>query len=134
MRNKQLDKLHLVHLTETGGYVPLPSGGLDSALVEKTRQNYISKLHECSSSWPTGSAEASCPYPVIITQRHQDDVKNLHSALNLAITDIIERWWTDEEAQFPRRMPLEQEEEELLRVGYPFFLKKKNVYREAIIN
>ncbi|KAJ5503924.1 hypothetical protein N7463_006798 [Penicillium fimorum] len=63
----------------------------------------------------TGSVDASCPCPVLTTQRHDDLLRNLHLALKLAIEDIIERWWTDEEAQFPLRMPLEKEEEDLLR-------------------
>ncbi|KAJ5644203.1 uncharacterized protein N7484_006710 [Penicillium longicatenatum] len=74
-----------------------------------------SPLSNWSSSWPAGSLNASCPHPVLITQRHHDELSNLHFALNLALEDIIQRWWTDEEAQFPQRMPLEPEEEELLR-------------------
>jgi hypothetical protein len=59
---------------------------------------------------------------VLTTQRHDDDMRNLHLALKLAIEDIIERWWTDEEARFPLRMPLEPEEEDLLRVSrHPFY-------------
>ncbi|CEL00913.1 hypothetical protein ASPCAL00505 [Aspergillus calidoustus] len=42
-------------------------------------------------------------------------MKELHNALVIAVTDIVERWWTDKEAQFPQRMRLEAEEEELLR-------------------
>lgn len=48
---------------------------------------------------------------------HQEQGRKLHEALGLAIEDIIERWWTDEEARFPQRMPLEPQEEDLLRVS-----------------
>ena len=110
--------LHLISFPDAVDYSPVSSEGLDVNLLNQSRRNYISKLSECSSSWPAGDLEASCPFPVLITQRHDDDMRNLHLALKLAIEDIIERWWTDDKAQFPLRMPLEQEEEDLLRVSY----------------
>ncbi|KAJ5273184.1 hypothetical protein N7478_008309 [Penicillium angulare] len=115
MRNRQLDRLHLVSFPGPEGSLPLPSGGLDSGLVDETRRKYITKLKDWSSSWPAETADVSCPYPLMITKRHQEEVKNLFTSLNLAIADIVERWWTDEEAQYPLRMPLEPEEEDLLR-------------------
>jgi hypothetical protein len=41
----------------------------------------------------------------------------LHEALTAGITDIVERWWTDPEARFPERMPLEKQEKDLLKVS-----------------
>ncbi|KAJ5737500.1 uncharacterized protein N7483_002625, partial [Penicillium malachiteum] len=89
--------------------------GLEASGEEEIRQRYVSRLNNLSSSWPAGSVNASCPHPVMTTQRHHDELSNLHVALKLALESIIERWWTDEEAQFPRRMPLMPEEEELLQ-------------------
>ncbi|KAJ5570103.1 uncharacterized protein N7459_009533 [Penicillium hispanicum] len=90
-------------------------GGAATELHDENRHAYLQELENYSSSWPAGCMKASCPHPVLITQQHQDQVRNLHEALNLAIEDIIERWWTDKDAQFSRRMPLEPEEESLLQ-------------------
>ncbi|KAJ5206332.1 hypothetical protein N7491_003049 [Penicillium cf. griseofulvum] len=115
MRNKSLDPLHLISFPDGVDYSPVSPEGLDVNLLSRNRQRYISRLSNCVSSWPVGSLDASCPCPVLTTQRHDDELRNLHLALKLAIEDIIERWWTDEEARFPLRMPLEPEEEDLLR-------------------
>lgn len=101
MRSKILDRLHLVYLPEAETCSPLPSSGLDAGTVEEIRRKYVSRLSNWSSSWPSGSLNSSCPHPVMITQRHHEELSNLHFALNLALEDIIERWWTDEEARFP---------------------------------
>ncbi|CAG8254893.1 unnamed protein product [Penicillium nalgiovense] len=115
MRNPSFDPLHLISFPDAVDYSPVSPEGLDVNLLGQNRHSYISKLNNCSSSWPVGSVDASCPCPVLTTQRYDDDLRNLHLALKLAIEDIIKRWWTDEEARFPLRMPLEPEEEDLLR-------------------
>ncbi|CAP97475.1 hypothetical protein EN45_102970 [Penicillium chrysogenum] len=115
MRNKTFDPLHLINFTDSVDYRPVSPEGLDVNSLSQNRSRYISKLSNCSSSWPAGSLDASCPCPVLTTQRHDDDMRNLHLALKSAIEDIIKRWWTDREARFPLRMPLESEEEDLLR-------------------
>jgi hypothetical protein len=52
-----------------------------------------------------------------MTDRHDRNLRELHEALVLAITNIVERWWTDIDAKLPQRMPLEPQEEDLLRVN-----------------
>ncbi|KAJ5374596.1 hypothetical protein N7517_006602 [Penicillium concentricum] len=113
--NRHLRRVRWAAFPDDVDYSPVSSEGLDVNLLSQNRTSYISRLNNCSSSWPAGSVDASCPCPVLTTQRHDDELRNLHLALKLAIEDIIERWWTDEEARFPLRMPLEQEEEDLLR-------------------
>ncbi|KAI1391875.1 uncharacterized protein F4822DRAFT_441117 [Hypoxylon trugodes] len=72
-------------------------------------------LSICSAYlWPRGSYRAACPRPILIHARHQQQLEELHEAFNTAITDIIDRWWSDPEARFPERMPLEKGEENLL--------------------
>jgi hypothetical protein len=44
----------------------------------------------------------------------------LHTALTASVTDIVNRWWVDTAAEFPKRMPLGEEEEELLKVNMHF--------------
>lgn len=117
MRAPLVDRLHLVSLPDDGNYSRVSTAPLDADIRNQHRDRYRSKLTGWSSSWPAGSVNAACPHPVLVTKRHQEQLKDLHLALDLAIEDIIERWWADEEAQFPRRMPLEPEEEELLRVS-----------------
>lgn len=41
----------------------------------------------------------------------------MSESLTIAITDIVGRWWTDREANLPQLMPLEKEEEDILRVS-----------------
>ena len=55
------------------------------------------------------------PFNICISQRFASHVKEIHKLLDKALVDIVERWFTDKEADFPRRMPLEKHEEDLLR-------------------
>ena len=54
-----------------------------------------------------------------MSEQHIKDLKELHEALALAINNIVKRWWRDEEAAFPERMPLDEHEESLLKVSAP---------------
>ncbi|KAI5459215.1 hypothetical protein BGZ63DRAFT_361745 [Mariannaea sp. PMI_226] len=67
------------------------------------------------NSWPSGSHTSASSRPILIGKHHQERLQALHTALVSAITDIVQRWWTDLDAQFPERMPLEKEEEALLK-------------------
>lgn len=71
-----------------------------------------------AETWHKGSYTHGCPRPILITKHHQRQLEELHEALTLAITDIVQRWWTDDTARFPQRMPLPTQEEELLQVCY----------------
>lgn len=66
--------------------------------------------------WPHGSYRASCPRPILVTRAHCRQLTALHAALAAALNDIVPRWWRDEGAGFPQRMPLAEEEEQLLKV------------------
>jgi hypothetical protein len=44
------------------------------------------------------------------------NLKEFHVALSAALTNIVQRWVIDEEADLPSRMPLEPHEEDILRV------------------
>ncbi|KAK4139588.1 uncharacterized protein C8A04DRAFT_32914 [Dichotomopilus funicola] len=73
-------------------------------------------LEMCSAElWPKGSYEQACARPILMTEHHQHQMEKLHEALTLAITDIVDRWWTDDAAAFPQRMPLTGVEEGLLQ-------------------
>lgn len=57
-----------------------------------------------------------CPHPVLVSDAFMADLANFHHALALALTNIVQRWFTDKEAAFTTRMPLQYHEEELLQV------------------
>ncbi|TKW49876.1 hypothetical protein CTA1_2437 [Colletotrichum tanaceti] len=65
--------------------------------------------------WHDGSYSAGCPRPILVGESHQKQMRDLHEALTTAIVDIVQRWWTDDDARFWERMPLEADEEELLK-------------------
>lgn len=88
-----------------------------------TRQALINKL-QCNmlkysppETWGAGDIYQTCsPHPVLITPAHKKQLQSLSEALSTAIVDIVNRWWSDTEARFPERMPIEPFEEDLLRV------------------
>ena len=48
----------------------------------------------------------------------EQQMQDIHEALTIAIVDIVQRWWTDTDARFPERMPLEKKEEDILKVRF----------------
>ncbi|KAI0195550.1 hypothetical protein EV127DRAFT_331792 [Xylaria flabelliformis] len=65
--------------------------------------------------WPKGSYRAACPRPILVTGHHEQRVTKLSQALTSAVNDIVERWWSDQEARLFERMPLKREEEDILK-------------------
>lgn len=57
-----------------------------------------------------------CAHPVLVPNQFLASLKEFHVALSTALTNIVERWVVDEEADFPSRMPLEKHEEDIIRV------------------
>ncbi|KAL8949752.1 MAG: hypothetical protein Q9222_004168 [Ikaeria aurantiellina] len=72
-------------------------------------------LHFLSPIWPHAFDVKACPHPLIVPASYLSRTKLVHKLLSSAITNIVERWWSDEQAQFPQRMPLQRDEEELLK-------------------
>lgn len=94
----------------------------ESVHVQEQEKFENSLLQRCPAYlWPGKSYQKACPRPILIEKKHQKQLENLHEALTIAITDIVERWWTDQDAHFYDRMPLELQEENLLRVSLPAF-------------
>ncbi|KAF7958169.1 hypothetical protein EAE96_003730 [Botrytis aclada] len=87
----------------------------ESAHIQEQEKFEDSLLQRCPAHlWPGNCYQKACPRPILINNKHQKQLEDLHEALVLAITDIVERWWTDQDAHFPARMPLEPREEHLL--------------------
>ncbi|KAI4219789.1 MAG: hypothetical protein LQ349_008255, partial [Xanthoria aureola] len=72
-------------------------------------------LHALSPVWPHAFDIKACPHPLIVTQSQLFRLEKVHQLLSSAITNIIERWFSDGEARFPDRMPLEPLEEDTLK-------------------
>ncbi|KAL8651647.1 MAG: hypothetical protein Q9210_003135 [Variospora velana] len=72
-------------------------------------------LHSLSPVWPHALDVKACPHPLIVPQSQLLRLEKVHQLLSSAITNIVERWWSDEGACFPYRMPLEPLEEKTLK-------------------
>ncbi|KFA72015.1 hypothetical protein S40288_07661 [Stachybotrys chartarum IBT 40288] len=108
----EISKLRQVHF----GTGPLGSDISPDLLAHQHKKLQKDLLSLCPAHlWHHASYDAGCPRPILIGKHHQVQLQNLHEALTIAVADIVERWWTDEDAQFPKRMPLEAAEEDLLK-------------------
>lgn len=122
MKYPIVNRLQQVHLGVTQqGLAPVTAyHGGKQLYVEEHEALQAALLKLCPPQfWYHGSHNASCARPILSTPEHQEQLATLHNALATAITDIVERWWTDDDAKFPERMPVTQREEELLRVCIP---------------
>ncbi|KAI1424748.1 hypothetical protein F5Y12DRAFT_750780 [Xylaria sp. FL1777] len=73
-------------------------------------------LSKCPAHlWPRASYRAACPRPILVTKYHHQQIVELSTALTAAVTNIVKRWWSDQDARFFERMPLKREEEDLLK-------------------
>ncbi|KAE8380411.1 hypothetical protein BDV26DRAFT_302844 [Aspergillus bertholletiae] len=118
MKSPLPSRLQQIRASRNGdGYEPVASYEPDKTRdVQDWQALQTALLRLCpAKTWYKNSQSTCCPRPVLITQEHQQQLSELHTALVLAITDIVERWWSDSEAKFPERMPLERKEEDLLR-------------------
>lgn len=82
-----------------------------------------SSLLSSSPTWSYDTYRQGCTYPMVVPRSHLYSLEVLHTLLTSAITNTVERWWTDKEARFPERMPLERHEENILRVSPNFSLQ-----------
>ncbi|KAF2968953.1 hypothetical protein GQX73_g4597 [Xylaria multiplex] len=89
------------------------SGSHNVKEYERLRANLLLKCP--AHLWPKSSYRAVCPHPILVAEDHRRQVMELSEALTTAITDIVDRWWSDPQARFFERMPLKREEEDLLR-------------------
>ncbi|OAA60859.1 hypothetical protein ISF_05898 [Cordyceps fumosorosea ARSEF 2679] len=74
-------------------------------------------LERCPADiWPGGTSYTyGCPRPILMYKRHHDQLVRFHESLIIAIVDIVKRWFSDQDARFPERMPLLKDEEQLLQ-------------------
>ncbi|KAI1035213.1 hypothetical protein LB504_005808 [Fusarium proliferatum] len=114
----QTEQLTQIHIGEGHGEVQsISQQSFNVASFSNEEARFQEKLLKAcpANLWHKGSYTAGCPRPVLVGRYHQQQLKNLHEALTAAITDVVQRWWSDRDARFPERMPLEAKEEELLQ-------------------
>lgn len=83
----------------------------------KELQDFRGNLLKSCSKWPPGYNLVGSPLPIIIPESLADHCRKIGELLDRAITNIVERWWSDAGAKFPERMPLLPQQESLLRVS-----------------
>ncbi|KAH6876396.1 hypothetical protein B0T10DRAFT_414530 [Thelonectria olida] len=115
MHTHQLLQIHLG--AQPHNYEPVARDKAKSSIyLQDEAKLETTLLGLCPANlWHNGSYAAGSPRPILIGKHHQQQMEDLHEALTAAITDVVQRWWTDGDARFPERMPLEKEEEELLK-------------------
>ncbi|KAL3480804.1 hypothetical protein BJX99DRAFT_254137 [Aspergillus californicus] len=59
--------------------------------------------------------ETLFPHPVLTDKSFLVRMRHTHDALVKAVVNIVHRWWTDTDANFPARLPLEKHVEEVLQ-------------------
>jgi hypothetical protein len=72
-------------------------------------------LNEFGSPPTFNIHERLAPFSICLSRSFASYVRDAHVLLDRALVDIVERWFSDERANFPVRMPLERHEEDLLR-------------------
>lgn len=112
----QLVQIHLG--SQSNGYEPVAREKAGSSIYAAEEVKLKATLTDlCPAKlWPDNSYSVKSPRPILIGKHHQQQLERLHEALTAAIVDVVPRWWTDKDARFPERMPLQKEEEELLKV------------------
>jgi hypothetical protein len=61
--------------------------------------------------------ETLSPHPILTDKSFLLRMEYTHDALTKAVVNIVDRWWSDADANFPARMPLEAPVEAVLQVG-----------------
>jgi hypothetical protein len=112
----QMQQVHISH--EFPWFEATSASKRTNASYAKEHDDYEAKLlRQCPPQlWPHDSYRATCPRPILVDRRHLQRVDYIHVALKAAIIDIVQRWWTDEAARLPQRMPLKPDEEAHLKV------------------
>jgi hypothetical protein len=115
---KPMNRFHSICFPPNDGHFSHPAE-IDPEARSALLKKYHHELEKCSprETWVGDAHQKSAPYPILGNEDHQRQLAELSQALVLAITDIVERWWSDAGAGFPKRMPIEPVEEQLLQVS-----------------
>ena len=111
---ERIRQISLGSSSRAGKLVKIDNAAKDTLVADLSAMQ-TSLLRSCPV-WPYDLHLRACPYPMIVPRSRLLDIEILHRILSAAVTNIVERWWTDEKARFPKRMPLESYEEDILLV------------------
>ncbi|KAH7311377.1 hypothetical protein B0I35DRAFT_488698 [Stachybotrys elegans] len=112
-----LRQIRLSHEQEPQGFDIITPSYINSGCYKQEHARFeASLLSKCDADlWYHGSYQTSCPRPILIDEHHVQQMEDLHQALTTAIVDIVQRWWADDVANLPQRMPLQPDEEKHLK-------------------
>ncbi|KAJ9489477.1 hypothetical protein VN97_g3799 [Penicillium thymicola] len=96
---------------------PVSPQQIDQATRAQERKTFQASLESSAQTEHSSlvSLYSFSPHPLLLSHQQLLQLKQFNVALSIAITNIVERWWTDEEAGFPLRMPLDPHEDSLLQ-------------------
>ncbi|KAK4124711.1 hypothetical protein N657DRAFT_615634 [Parathielavia appendiculata] len=110
-----LRQVSLAASTSDGIFVSPEDAGQDTRIMEtKCFREALLRNTAPYGQVPKNAVRLN-PHPAVIPKKFLENLNLFHEALTIALVDIINRWWTDKEADFPNRMPLEPRVESLLR-------------------
>ncbi|GFF51610.1 hypothetical protein IFM46972_09341 [Aspergillus udagawae] len=96
-----------------------PTSSIDAAHGDRLaeRDAYDAAMFRFISDMELSSmyAEGISPHPILMPRSFIEHLKEFQHLLFVAISNILDRWWDDSEADFPGRMPLEPHEESVLK-------------------
>ena len=119
MRNtKGIQQISLAAAISAKG--PISPQQIDQATRAQERKTYQASLESSAQTERSSlvSSYSFSPHPLLLSQQQLLQLKQFNEALSIAITNIVERWWTDKQAGLPLRMPLGPREDSLLQVQY----------------
>ncbi|OIW24938.1 hypothetical protein CONLIGDRAFT_684835 [Coniochaeta ligniaria NRRL 30616] len=94
---------------------PISTTDVKSEQQLKDRRDFLAVVAENSKSKPYNMDQFMSAGQFYFSQEHYNRVEELHAALDKATSDIVDRWYSDEKAAFPARMPLRANEDNILR-------------------
>lgn len=115
-KNPWLRQVSLAASAVTGILVPPENADQATRTVEKQHiQEALARSVTPYGQLPQRIASRFNCHPAVLPKKFIEDLGGFHEALALALDDIINRWWTDNETNLPSRMPLDPRVEALLR-------------------
>jgi hypothetical protein len=103
-------------VTDANGY-PVPTIDAPKSNRSSEAEAYRRLIPLIHAPGYNPKEETLSPHPVLTNKSFLMRMRHTHDALVKAVVNIVDRWWTDTDANFPARLPLEKHVEEVLHVG-----------------
>lgn len=112
--NNNIQQISLALTSEAGIVIPAGSAS------EEQRKEHLALIRQAAldvhPDWPIDIHLRQCHSIIYVPPSHVETVEKLQNALSKALTSIVDRWWSDKDADFPNQMPVNQHEEDVLKV------------------